>query len=378
VLDTFLDHKDVLWGFLVALGVVLALTPAVGGVARIFGVIDDPAKDRRRMHLRPVPRLGGLAIFLAVITPALAFLPLEGPYRGILVGAAVATIVGIADDMVRLPWWAKLVGQFAAAAIVVGFGVVLDRFTFPVIGVQELPDWLAWAVSIVWIVAIMNMVNFADGMDGLAAGICGISGATFSVIALSLGKPEAAVLSAVVAGACFGFLRHNFYPARIFMGDSGALLLGFVLATVSIQGLLKTAATVALFVPLLALAVPIIDTSFVVAKRLKYGLPVWRADRWHLHHRFANIGFSQRRAVLYLWAWCAILAGAALATRFVPFRAHGHWNLWPTVLVSAIALVAIAATLYVVILLEILKLGRVREWGIWRREAEQRRERRTA
>jgi UDP-GlcNAc:undecaprenyl-phosphate GlcNAc-1-phosphate transferase len=115
-----------------------------------------------------------------------------------------------------------------------------------------------------------------------------------------------------------------------------------------------------------------------VAKRLKYGLPVWQADRWHLHHRFANIGFSQRRAVLYLWGWCVILAGAALATRFVPFRAHGHWNLWPTVAVGVIASVAIAATLYVVFLLEILKLRRVRAWGLWRREAEARRERKTA
>ena len=196
--------------------------------------------------------------------------------------------------------------------------------------------------------------------------------------ALSLGKPEAAVLSAIVAGACFGFLRHNFYPARIFMGDSGAMLLGFTLAAVSIQGLLKTAATVALFVPLLALAIPIIDTSFVVAKRLKYRLPVYQADAWHLHHRFADIGFSQRRAVLYLWAWCTTLAGAALATRFIPFRAHGHWNLWPTVLVSAIGLVALAASVYIVLLLEILKLRRIRGWGIWRREAEGRQARKSA
>ncbi len=286
--------------------------------------------------------------------------------------------VGVVDDLRDLPWWGKLSGQFAAAAIAVGFGVSLERFTFPFLGVQELPEWLSWSVSIVWIVALMNMVNFVDGMDGLAAGICGISGATFAVIALSLGKPEAAVLSAIVAGACFAFLRHNFYPARIFMGDSGAMLLGFTLATVAIQGLLKTAATVALFFPLLALAVPIIDTSFVVAKRLKYRQPVYQADAWHLHHRFANIGFSQRRAVLYLWAWCTILAGAALATRFVPARAHGHWNLWPTVLVSAIALVAIAASVYIVLLLEILKLRRVRDWGIWRREADRRRDRRSA
>ena len=378
MLETFKAHLDVLWGFLIALAVVLTLTPAIGSVARILGAVDEPGREKRRLHRRAVPRLGGLAIFLGVFIPALAFLPLDGVYRGIVLGAALATTVGLVDDLRGLPWWGKLAGQFAAAAVPVGFGVALDRFTFPFVGIQVLPDWLSWSVSILWIVALMNMVNFVDGMDGLAAGICGISGATFAVIALSLGKPEAAVLSAIVAGGCFGFLRHNFYPARIFMGDSGAMLLGFTLATVSIQGLLKTAATMGLFFPLLALAVPIIDTSFVVAKRLKYGQPVYQADAWHLHHRFADIGFSQRRAVLYLWTWCAILAGAALATRFVPFRAHGHWNLWPTLLVSAIGLVAVAASVYIVVLLEILKLRRIREWGIWRREGERRRERRTA
>ncbi len=377
MLQTFENHMDVLWGFLIALGVVLVLTPAIGGVARVFGVVDEP-DEKRKIHRRAVPRLGGLAIFLAVLIPSIAFLPLDGVYRGILIGATIATVVGLLDDLYNLPWFAKLGGQFGAAAVPVAFGLALDRFTFPFIGVQELPQWFAVSVSILWIVALMNMVNFVDGMDGLAAGICGISGATFAVIALSLGKPEAAVLSAIVAGACFGFLRHNFYPARIFMGDSGAMLLGFTLATVSIQGLLKTAATVALFVPLLALAIPILDTSFVVAKRLKYRLPVYQADAWHLHHRFADIGFSQRRAVLYLWGWCAILAGAALATRFIPFRAHGHWNLWPTVLVAVIGLVAIGASVYIVLLLEILKLRRVREWGIWRREAEGRRARKSA
>jgi UDP-GlcNAc:undecaprenyl-phosphate/decaprenyl-phosphate GlcNAc-1-phosphate transferase len=377
MLDTFLDYKDVLWGFLIALAVVLALTPAVGRVARILGVVDEPG-EKRRLHRVPVPRLGGVAIFLGIIIPSLAFLPLDGPYRGILLGAAVAMAVGLADDLGGLAWWVKLGGQFAAAGVAVSFGVKLESFTFPLVGVHALPEWLGVALSLLWIVALMNMVNFLDGMDGLAAGVCGIAGATFSVIALSLAKPEAAVLSAIVAGACFGFLRHNFYPARIFMGDSGAMLLGFTLAAVSIQGLLKTAATVALFFPLLVLLVPIIDTSFVVAKRLKYGQPIFRADDWHLHHRFARIGFSQRRAVLYLWTWCAILAGAALATRFIPFRAHGEWNVWPTVAVSAIALVAVAASVYLVLLLEILKLRRFREWAAWRREAEERRARRTA
>jgi UDP-GlcNAc:undecaprenyl-phosphate/decaprenyl-phosphate GlcNAc-1-phosphate transferase len=369
MLKTFENHLDVLWGFLVAIAVVLVLTPAVGRVARVLGVVDEPL-ERRRVHLAAVPRLGGLALFLGLFVPALAFLDLDGVYRGILLGAALATTVGIVDDFRGLPWWGKLGGQVGAAAIPVAYGVDIDRFTFPILGVHDLPGWLAVGVTLVWIVAIMNMVNFLDGLDGLAAGVCGISGVTFAIIALSLARPEAAVLSAIVAGICLGFLRHNFYPARIFMGDSGALLLGFVLATVSIQGLLKTAATVALFFPLFALAVPILDTTFVVARRLKHREKLYLPDQGHLHHRFLRRGFSQRRAVLYLYAWCIVLGGAALATRFVPFREGGTWHLWPTIVVALIGFVAVATSLYIVYLLEILKLRRVRAWAERRREAK--------
>jgi UDP-GlcNAc:undecaprenyl-phosphate/decaprenyl-phosphate GlcNAc-1-phosphate transferase len=377
VLDRFIDHMDVLWGFLVALAVVLVLTPAVGRVARVLGVVDQP-DEKRRIHLRAVPRLGGLGIFLGLFVPALAFLDLSGPYRGILLGAAFATTIGMVDDFRGLPWWGKLGGQVAAAAIAVQAGVVIDRFTFPFVGVHDLPYWVAVSLTVLWVVAMMNMVNFVDGLDGLAAGICAISGGTFAVIALSLGKPEAAVLSAIVAGGCLGFLRHNFYPARIFMGDSGAMLLGFLLATVAVEGLLKTAATVALFFPLFALAVPILDTSFVVARRMKYRESPWAPDQAHLHHRFLRRGFSQARATVYLWAWCALLAGAALATRFVPFREHGQWHLWPTVLAAVIAAVAVAMSLYIVFLLEILKLRRLRAWMEQRRALEDARERKSA
>jgi UDP-GlcNAc:undecaprenyl-phosphate GlcNAc-1-phosphate transferase len=367
--DTLRDHLDVIWGFLVALAVVLVLTPAVGRVARVLGIVDEPV-ERRRIHLQAVPRLGGLALFFGVFVPSLAFLDLSGPYRGILLGAALATTVGMADDFRGLPWWVKFGGQVGAAAIAIDFGVRIDRFTFPILGIHDLPYWAGIALTLFWIVAIMNMVNFLDGLDGLAAGICGISGATFAVIALSLGKPEAAVLSAIIAGACLGFLRHNFYPARIFMGDSGALLMGFLLATVSIEGLVKTAATVALFFPLLALAVPIFDTSFVVLRRLKHREPLYLPDQAHLHHRFLRRGFTQRRAVLYLYGWCAILGGAALATRFVPFRESGEWHLWPTIVVALVGAVAIGATFYIVMILEILKLTRVRAWAERRREAK--------
>jgi UDP-GlcNAc:undecaprenyl-phosphate GlcNAc-1-phosphate transferase len=247
------------------------------------------------------------------------------------------------------------------------FGVWIDHFTFPFLGVVDLPAWIGVPLSMVFIVAVMNMVNFLDGLDGLAAGVCGIAGVTYAILALSLGKTDPAILSAIVAGACLGFLRHNFFPARIFMGDSGALCLGFILAAVSIQGLLKTASTVVLLLPLLVLAVPIIDTSFVVARRLKHNRPIYSADRSHLHHRFLNIGFSQRRAAVTMWLWCASLAGAALATRFVPFREGGEWHPWETIAVLAIGFFAVAFSIYVVYLLEIVKLMNPR---VRRRERE--------
>jgi UDP-GlcNAc:undecaprenyl-phosphate GlcNAc-1-phosphate transferase len=364
--DELRATPEVLYAAAIAFGIVVLLTPAVGGMARLLGAVDRP--ESRRLNRRPIPRLGGLAIFLGIVVPSLAFLDLSSETRGVLLGAAVATVVGAVDDFRGLSPSTKLVGQVAAAAIPPAFGVWIDHFTFPLVGVVDLPAWVGVPLSIFWIVAVMNMVNFLDGLDGLAAGVCAIAGTTFAILALSLGKADPAIISAIVAGACLGFLRHNFFPARIFMGDSGALCLGFILASISIQGLLKTASTVVLLLPLLVLAVPIIDTSFVVAKRLKYGQPIYGADRSHLHHRFLNIGFSQRRAAVTMWLWCASLAGAALATRFVPFREGGEWHLWETLAVLGIGLFALAASVYVVYLLEIVKLANPR---IRRREREE-------
>src|SRR3954452_6167566 len=263
------DHLQVLYGAVTALGIVLLLTPAVGRSARYLRLIERPRAGGRE---RPaVPRLGGLALFLGILVPSLAFVPLGGELRGVLLGAAVATTVGAIDDFRELNWLQKLSGQVLAAAIPVGFGIYLHAFTFPFVGRQEVPTWFGASVTVLGIVAVMNMVNFLDGLDGLAAGVCAISGLTFAVIELSLGRIGAAMLAAIVCGACLGFLRHNFYPARIFMGDSGALLLGFTLATISVQGLLKTAALATLVLPLLVLAIPVLDTSFVVAKRLRSG-----------------------------------------------------------------------------------------------------------
>jgi UDP-GlcNAc:undecaprenyl-phosphate GlcNAc-1-phosphate transferase len=355
VLHVLGSHLQVVWGAALALAIVVLLTPAVGGMARILGVVDAPGG--RRLNRSPVPRLGGVALFLGIFVPALAFMPLGRETRGILLGAAVAVTLGAIDDFRGLRWFEKLAGQLAAASIPVWFGIWVDRFTFPLLGIHSLPSWAGVPLTILWIVAIMNMVNFLDGLDGLAAGVAAIAGLTFAVIALSLAKTDAAILSAIVFGACVGFLRHNFYPARIFMGDSGALLLGFVLATISVQGLLKTAATVALFFPLLVLAVPIVDTTFVVVRRLKHRQHVFEGDQAHLHHRFLRRGFSQPRAAVTIWAWCLSLAAAALATRFIPFRAHGVWHVWPTVAAAAIGLLAVAISIYVVYVLEIVKVA---------------------
>jgi UDP-GlcNAc:undecaprenyl-phosphate GlcNAc-1-phosphate transferase len=372
VLRTLADHLEVIWGALLAASIVVLLTPAVGGMARLLGVVDRP--EGRRLNRRTVPRLGGLALFLGVFVPALAFLDLSGETRGLLLGAAVATTVGLVDDFRGLRWWEKLGGQIAAAAIPVGFGIWVHRFTFPVLGIHELPSWVGMPLSVLWIVAIMNMVNFLDGLDGLAAGVAAISAFTFTLIALSMPNPaiQAAILSAIVLGAALGFLRHNLYPARIFMGDSGAMLLGFVLAAVPLQGLLKTTSIVTLFFPLVVLAVPILDTSFVVAKRLKYRQPVYVADRHHLHHRFVNIGFSQRRAAAYIWLWCGTLAATAIAIRFIKPHQHGVWHPGRTAAVGAIGLVALAASVYMVYLLEIVKLANPM---IRRREEQARSER---
>jgi UDP-GlcNAc:undecaprenyl-phosphate/decaprenyl-phosphate GlcNAc-1-phosphate transferase len=361
------DHLQVLYGAGAALVIVLLLTPAVGSAARYLRLVERPGEGVRA---RPaVPRLGGIAMFLGVLVPAVAFLPLNGAMKGIVLGAAVATTVGAIDDFRQLSWWQKLGGQVLAAAIPTGFGVYVQQFTFPIVGVHQLPEWVGVPMTVVGIVAVMNMVNFLDGLDGLAAGVCAISGFTFCVIELDYGRIPAAVLAAIVCGASLGFLRHNFYPARIFMGDSGALLLGFTLATVSVQGLLKTAALATLVLPLLVLLVPVLDTSFVVAKRLKSGQPIYVADARHLHHRFMRIGFSQRRAVVYLWTWCGTLALAALATRFAPPHHRGEWSATNLAIDSAAALLAVGFSVYVVYLLEIVKLAAPRQR---RRDAETR------
>ncbi len=220
---------------------------------------------------------------------------------------------------------------------------------------------LGHLLTVLGIVAVINVVNLIDGVDGLAAGVCVISAITLAIVAVSLDRTSAAVLAALTAGGALGFLRHGFPPASSFMGDTGSNLLGYLLGVIAVQGALKTNAVVALFFPLVVLAVPILDTGFVIAKRIKYRQPIYRADRWHFHHRMANIGFSQRRTLAYLYGWALVMAGLALALRFVPYSDdHGNFDPWWTAVIVVCLVAALAASFYLVITLEILKLRTTR------------------
>jgi UDP-GlcNAc:undecaprenyl-phosphate GlcNAc-1-phosphate transferase len=233
---------------------------------------------------------------------------------------------------------------------------VVTDVTLPFIGSLQFPN-AGGALSAIWLVGLMNVVNFSDGVDGLAAGLCTIDGVAFAIIAFDLNVNAApGILAALTAGASLGFLFYNFHPASVFMGDSGANLLGYLLGVAAVIGSLKTNAVVALVVPLVILAVPFLDTSFVVAKRLKYRRKPWAADANHFHHRMARIGFSQRKTVAYLYGWTLMLAGVAVALRYVPYSDHhGHYHLGWSIVMGVLGLIAVAASVYLVYVLEILK-----------------------
>ena len=355
-----------IYALLIAAVITFALTPVAMRAAWRLGVVDRPGG--RRIHDRPIPLLGGVAIFLGILVAVLPNLDVDRRYASILIGAGLICLLGVVDDRFGIPPLPKLLGQIACAAIPVATGMTIDSITIPLIEPSTVSfGVLAYPLTIIFIVAVANVVNLADGMDGLAAGVCGISALTFAILALSLGRISAGVMAAAVAGACLGFLPWNFNPAKVFMGDSGALVLGFLLACVSIQGVMKTAAALALVFPLVVLLVPILDTSFVILKRLKSGQSIASADKNHFHHRLLRVGYTQRQAVGLLYAWSAVLAAFALAIRLFPYRTDGTWNLWPTIGLTLFGLIALFVTYYVVVALEIIKYGHLRRIGLLRR-----------
>jgi UDP-GlcNAc:undecaprenyl-phosphate GlcNAc-1-phosphate transferase len=369
-------YLDAVYAFLVATAVAAVLTPLAGRLAQRVGAISYPSA--RGLARKPTPELGGLAILAGVLVAAAIWLPStitleKGARTGslpagivhiwvVLAGAGLIALIGAIDDAIDLKPIFKLLGQIAAAIVAVHGGAVIPDVTIPFIGPLQFPAE-GGALTVIWLVALMNIVNFSDGVDGLAAGVCTIDGVAFAVIAFLLqgGTSSAAVLAAITAGASLGFLFHNFYPAKIFMGDTGSNLLGYLLGVAAVIGSIKTNAVVSLVVPLLVLTVPFLDTSFVVAKRLKYRKAPWNPDANHFHHRMAAIGFSQRRTVAYLYAWSFMFAGVAVALKVVPYDDdHNHYKLGWSIVMGVILLIAAAASVYLVYVLEIFKFRHLR------------------
>jgi UDP-GlcNAc:undecaprenyl-phosphate GlcNAc-1-phosphate transferase len=353
--DALVRDSTAMWGFFLAAGMVLALTPVVAWIAPRVGAVDDK-QDRPRVHGgRPIPRIGGVAIVLAIAVPMAVLMKPEGRYLGILLGALMVAALGLIDDIRGINASIKMLGIVAAALIpVVGFGMTWETVGLPLVGNFDL-GWAAYPLTVFWIAALANLVNLIDGMDALASGIVAIAAGSFAILAASFQRMDAAALAAIICGATLAFLRHNYHPAKIFMGDTGALALGFLLAAVAVQGVLKTAATIALVGPLLVLAVPILDTSFVVLKRVKYKRSPFAPDQNHFYHRFMRIGFTQRRTAAYLHLWALLLAAYAILLRFEPPRPLGHWQLDNTLIAIGVGLVVLAASVWMVYTLEILK-----------------------
>ena len=304
----------VMSAILIAFLVSIAATPAVKSFASKVGAIDVP-DHKRHIHDHPIPRMGGLAIFFGFLLSVLLFADITTEVRGILLGAIIIVATGAMDDVVSLKPGTKFLAQIIAAIIAVIHGVVIRVMMNPNVFSQTesvLLGWLAIPITILWIVGITNSVNLIDGLDGLAVGVSTISCITILVVALRVAEPNVAIIVAALAGACIGFMPYNLNPAKIFMGDTGSLLLGYVLSTVSVLGLFKFYTVVTFVVPVLALAVPLSDTLFAFVRRVAHGQSPFQADRGHFHHKLMDLGLNQKQAVAILYAVSAALGLAAV------------------------------------------------------------------
>lgn len=290
-------------------------TPFAKRVAVRIGAIDVP-KDNRRMHKKPIPRLGGLAIFLGFFVSTLIFTFnfMSQQVYGMLIGAMIIVALGMADDVLALKPSAKFVVQLLAVAFPVASGIRIERFPdiFGQGSYFELPLWLSCVASVIWLLAILNAVNIIDGLDGLACGVSSIMTICVTAIVILLEAPQVAIIAAALAGACIGFLPYNINPAKLFMGDTGSMFIGYTLACLSIIGLFKAYAIVAFFVPMLIFLLPIFDLLFAAVRRILTGHSPMRADKSHLHHKLIAIGFSQKQAVAILYGVAAILGFCAV------------------------------------------------------------------
>lgn len=300
------------YGFPLLLAALISyvLTPYIKTLAFKIGAIDKP--DNRKVHKKIMPRLGGLAIYIAFMAGVVSSLELTWDIVGILIGGTVIVIVGVLDDKYQLPAKVKLLGQIIAACILVLFDIRIEWLNNPFGGYFYLDTFISVPLTIFWVISFTNVVNLIDGLDGLAAGVSAIASVTVILVAVQMGYFHIAVMTAALAGGIIGFIRYNFNPATIFMGDTGSMFIGYMLAAVSVYGAVKTAATIALIVPAIALGLPIMDTAFAIMRRYTNGRPIFQPDKGHLHHRLLAMGMNQKQAVLLMYGISAVLGIAAV------------------------------------------------------------------
>ena len=320
------DWIKMLLAFAVSLLVAYVMTPPVKRFAEKVGAIDVP-KDNRRVHDHPIPRMGGLAIFIGFMLSLIFFVPMSTKVTGLLVGSVIIAVMGGVDDIVSLNPWVKLAGQIVAALVAIRCGLVFDVISNPNIFAEETYieiGWLSIPLTMLWIVGCTNAVNLIDGLDGLAVGVSAISSLTMLIVSLFVSEPVVSIILAALTGACLGFMPYNLNPAKIFMGDVGSQLLGVVLSTASIMGRFKLHAIITFFVPLLALARPLADTIFAFFRRILHGQSPFKADKGHFHHRLLAMGLNQKQVVAVLYGISAVLgllavlmAGDSMAVKII-------------------------------------------------------------
>lgn len=304
--------------FLIALIITIICTPIVRKIALKIGAVDHP--NARKIHTEDIPRIGGVAIyagFLVAILFGLITAYFTGvhlnprPIIGLLAGGTIVFLSGLKDDLVGSRPMTKLIWQTIGAVVAIYFGVEISFFSNPFNGIIPL-GLIAIPLTILWLVGMTNAINLIDGLDGLATGVIAISAGTLFFVALRTHQLEAALFIVAIAGAALGFLKYNFFPASIFLGDSGSYFLGFIVAAASIIGVFKTTLVVALIVPLLILGVPIFDTTFAILRRLKEKKSPFAADNKHIHHILIRAGLTQREAVMSIYIVCFLLSATAL------------------------------------------------------------------
>ena len=307
-----MNYANMIFAFVIAFIFTFATTPLVRRFAYRIGAVDVP-KDKRRVHKRPTPRIGGLAIIFGFLVAIISFNDSwSRELVSILIGVGILGVLGIIDDCRELDAKLKFVIQIIAALVVVLYGDIrISVMSNPNVFSENpyiiFPQWLSITVTVLWIVFMTNAVNFIDGLDGLAAGVSAIMSMSLVFIAITYHEYEIALLGLTLMGACFGFLPFNFNPAKIFMGDTGSMFLGYMLSVLSVQGMFKSYAVISFAVPIIMLGLPLFDALFAMLRRLLTGKNPMSADRGHLHHRLYDMGFSQKQTVFILYAISGVL-----------------------------------------------------------------------